>query len=541
MPLDLWSPAVGASLRRPLPVVDPHRHTAIAYIVALPAVALAAVFHLLVIARNGTQPAPVIFLIPIILGACLGGLWPGLGSTLFAALCGLYFLFRPLSSFSRPLPADIIGLGSLIFGGILISVMGERLHRVRREQASGVTAGRDAHAQAQIELRESEERFHVLIEQASDAIFLHDQDGRLSVVNKHACESLGYSREELLSMTATDVEVDFDLAAAQAEWNRIGAGETHTVYGHHRRKDGTCFPVEVRLSRCEIRGRRYYLGLARDITERRRAEQELQDLNALLEDRVAERTRELTAANQELESFSYSVSHDLRAPLRAVEGFARAMAEDYGPVLDRQGQDYLNRVIGAAGRMSQLIDDLLSLSRISQSDLERHPVDASSMARAIAEDLAGSQPERAVEFEIEQDISLCADPRLLRVLLENLLGNAFKFTSKTPVARICFGASREPGESPVCFVRDNGAGFDMQYAGRLFGAFQRLHPEGEFPGAGIGLAIVQRIVNRHCGRVWAEACPQEGATFYFLLDGQPTPAACADDRQLPADCPPRMN
>lgn len=538
MAFDLWFPAGGTSLRRPPKAVNLQHHPAIVYIVALLVTAAAAVFHLAVINRYSSQPAPIVFLLPIILSACLGGLWPGLSSTLFGVLCALYFLFGPLHQFDRLQAADNINVGSLILGGILISVMGERLLEARRERDA---ASQDVQAQAQTELRESEERFNVLIEQASDAIFLHDQEGRLSVVNKQACESLGYSRAELLSMVATDVEVDFNLAAAQAVWNRIGAGETHTVYGHHRRKDGTYFPVEVRLSRCEIRGRRYYLGLARDITERRRAEQELQDLNASLEDRVAERTRELMAANRELESFSYSVSHDLRAPLRAIEGFVRAIAEDYGCAFDRQGKEYLNRVIGAARRMSLLIDDLLRLSRITRSELTCHPVDVSSMARSIAEELAGSQPDRAVEFEIESGISLHADSRLLRVLLENLLGNAFKFTSKTASARITFGACKEAGESPVCYVRDNGAGFDMQYADKLFGAFQRLHPEGEFPGSGIGLAIVQRIVNRHRGRVWAEARPQEGATFYFSVDGQRTPAASSDQQQLSPDCPPPTN
>lgn len=369
-------------------------------------------------------------------------------------------------------------------------------------------------------LRESEELFRILVEQASDAIYLHDHEGRLSVINKQAGESLGYNQDELRSMSVTDIETDFDLAAAQAEWSRVRAGETYTLYGHHRRKDGTLFPAEVRLSLCEIHGRRYYLGLARDITERRRAEEALQDLNASLEQRVALRTRELLAANRELESFSYSVSHDLRAPLRAIDGFARALMEDYGRQLDARGLDYLNRITAASERMFQLIEDLLGLSRISRSELARQPVDASAIVRIITEQLVLSQPARAVEFDIEDGVLLYADHRMLRVMLENLLENAFKFTLHKPDARICFGSCQGSGGPKVCFVRDNGAGFDMQYAEKLFGAFQRLHSNREFPGSGIGLATVQRIINRHGGRVWAEGQPNEGATFYFTIDEQ---------------------
>ncbi len=399
------------------------------------------------------------------------------------------------------------------------------------ERYIGIVLDITARKMIEEKLRDSEERFRVLVEQASDAIFLHDHQGRFSIVNRQACESLGYTREELLSMSVTDLETDFDLASAQVAWSQVQYGETYTLCGHHRRKDGTTFPVEVRLSLCEIRGSRYYLGLVRDITDRRRAEEALQELNATLEHRVAERTRELTAANRELESFSYSVSHDLRAPLRAIDGFARALGEDYESMLDATGRDYLNRVTAAAGRMGQLIDDLLGLSRISRLDLTRHQVDVSSMARSIAEDLHRGQPGRGVEFQIKEGVTLNGDHRLLRVLLENLLGNAFKFTAKKPVARIEFGSYREADGQQVCFVRDNGAGFDLQYGHKLFGAFQRLHSVREFPGTGIGLATAQRIINRHRGRVWAEGRPNEGATFYFSISEHVEHGELADGQQ----------
>jgi len=231
---------------------------------------------------------------------------------------------------------------------------------------------------------------------------------------------------------------------------------------------------------------------------------------------VVERTIQLEAANRELEAFSYSVSHDLRAPLRGIDGFSQALLEDYADTLDDQGRDYLRRVRSATQRMAGLIDDLLNLSRITRGELRREAVDLSAQARSVAEQLRQAQPERQVEFHIADGLTAEGDPRLLRIALENLLGNAWKFTGKTDPAVIEFGLRRERGEA-IYFVRDNGAGFDMAYAGKLFGAFQRLHDVREFEGTGIGLATVQRIIRRHGGRVWAEGESGHGATFHFTL------------------------
>ncbi|HMA38083.1 MAG TPA: ATP-binding protein, partial [Chloroflexia bacterium] len=245
---------------------------------------------------------------------------------------------------------------------------------------------------------------------------------------------------------------------------------------------------------------------------------ELRQMNAALESRVRARTAELEAANRELEAFSYSVSHDLRAPLRAIDGFSQAVLDDYGGSLDDAGRQYLHRIRAAVQRMAELIDDMLRLARVTRSDMLRAPVNLSALAEQIAASLQQPTPERQVIFAIAPGICAEGDARLLRILLENLLGNAWKFTAKHPTATIAFGV--QPGTAPpVYFVRDDGAGFDMTYASRLFGAFQRLHDAGEFAGTGIGLATVARIAQRHGGRAWAEGAVEQGATVYFTLAG----------------------
>jgi two-component system, sensor histidine kinase and response regulator len=248
----------------------------------------------------------------------------------------------------------------------------------------------------------------------------------------------------------------------------------------------------------------------------RERERDVERLNTELERRVMERTAELEAANRELEAFSYSVAHDLRAPLRGIDGFTQLALERQASTLDDEARAYLQRVRAAAQRMSRLIDDLLELAHVVRSDFEREQVDLSALAAEIDLELRAAQPERKVDFVNQTGVSVNGDPTLLRVALYNLLSNAWKFTASSTNARIEFGARRENGR-PICFVRDNGVGFDMNNAGQLFGVFQRLHHVRDFPGNGIGLAIVQRAVQRHGGRVWAEAAPGVGATFWFSL------------------------
>lgn len=257
--------------------------------------------------------------------------------------------------------------------------------------------------------------------------------------------------------------------------------------------------------------------LGRQVAERARAEQEVLRLNAELEDRVRDRTAQLEAANHELEAFSFSVSHDLRAPLRAVDGFSQALLEDFPDDVPEDAKRYLTRIRNSTLRMGQLIEDLLNLSRVSRGSLERSQVDVSELARLVANEVRLHDPDRAVDISIWEGMSVQADLRLLRTALENLIGNAWKFTSKTEHARIEVGVLRD-GERQVFFVRDNGAGFSMDYADKLFSPFQRLHSPSEYTGTGIGLATVQRIIFRHGGRIWADASVGKGAAFYFTLD-----------------------
>jgi signal transduction histidine kinase len=257
------------------------------------------------------------------------------------------------------------------------------------------------------------------------------------------------------------------------------------------------------------------LVLAAAVTERKTAEEQFRRLNMELERRVRERTTQLEGTNKELEAFCYSVSHDLRAPLRTVRGFSEVLLEQYQSQLDARGQDYLRRTCDAGLQMDRLIEDLLKLSRVTRSELQHAEINLSLIAQEIAADLVKTEPGRKVEFAISPGVLANGDERLLRQVIENLLRNAWKFTRKQPEARIEFGCAH--GESSPIFVRDNGVGFDMAYSAKLFGVFQRLHSATEFAGSGVGLAIVQRIISRHGGKVWAEAKVNAGATFYFTL------------------------
>jgi len=262
-------------------------------------------------------------------------------------------------------------------------------------------------------------------------------------------------------------------------------------------------------------GNTYYDGIIEDISGRKEIERRIQQLNTALR----ERAMVLESVNHELEAFSYSVSHDLRAPLRAVDGFSRILLDEYADRLDDNGRDRLRRVRAAAQRMATLIDDLLKLSRITRAELKRENIDLSAIAAEVIDDFRNQEPSRTVQCIIQPGLIVWGDGRLLHIVLDNLLGNAWKFTSKRPDAKIEFGM-KILNDEPVYFVRDNGAGFDMAYAEKLFGAFQRLHDTNEFPGTGIGLATAQRIIHKHGGRVWAESKVEQGAAFYFTLEAR---------------------
>lgn len=258
---------------------------------------------------------------------------------------------------------------------------------------------------------------------------------------------------------------------------------------------------ETEKSKVELSNQR----LEKEIDERKRVEVQIQGVNT-----------ELLASNKELEAFSYSVSHDLRAPLRGIDGFSLALLEDYADKLDEDGKDYLHRVRAAVQRMGILIDDLLDLSRVTRAEMQLEYTDLSAIARSVLSEFRKAEPQRRVEFRIEEGLRAFVDSHLIRITLENLLGNAWKFTSKRESACIEFGKTQFDGKHPY-YVRDNGAGFDPTFADRLFGAFQRLHDKNDFPGIGVGLATVQRIINRHGGHIWAESAVEQGATFYFTL------------------------
>ena len=385
-----------------------------------------------------------------------------------------------------------------------------------------------ARKRADMALRKNEAQLQTIIENLDEGVVVSDLNGELLHANHAAQELHGHASPHEFQRDAGKFADTFELAGMDgAVWPKDRWPLARILRGEKLRG------LEVRIRRIHADWQRVFSyggTLVRDaggqplmavltigdITERKRAADVIRQLHTDLEQRIVERTAQLQAANNELEAFCYSVSHDLRAPLRGLDGFSQALSEDYADKLDAQGQNYLGRIRAGSQRMGQLIDDLLNLSRVSRGDMSRELVNLSKMVHEVADELRATAPLREAEFVVADGLFAETDPRLLRIVLTNLLGNAWKFTAKQSHARIEFGSSGENGGKEY-FMRDNGAGFDPAYSSKLFGVFQRLHSASDFPGTGIGLATVQRIVQRQGGRVWAEGKVEQGATFHFTL------------------------
>jgi PAS domain S-box-containing protein len=378
------------------------------------------------------------------------------------------------------------------------------------------------HKLAEKNLRRAQKRLLMHIEKTPLAVMEWDVNFCVTDWNISAEKIFGYSKFEALGKHANELIVPEPMKSLVSDtWAALieSKGGTRST-NENITKDGRIIVCEWHNTPLVKEDGRVIgvASMASDITKNINAQIELAEHRNRLEELVAQRTSELNYAMKEIESFSYSVSHDLRAPLRSINGFSTALFEDYYDLLDETGKEYLTRVINACDRMAHLIDDLLELSRLSRSDMKKEKVNLSSLASYAAGKLQEIEIGRKVDIQIIDNLTVDGDPRLLGVVMDNLIGNAWKYTSKNNLAKIEFGSYKK-GNETIYFVKDNGAGFNMRYVNKMFSPFQRLHGNDEFEGTGIGLATVQRLIQRHGGRVWAEGEVDKGATFYFTIDG----------------------
>jgi len=356
----------------------------------------------------------------------------------------------------------------------------------------------------------------ILFEANPNPMWVYDRETlRFLEVNDAAIEHYGYTRADFLSMTLLDIRPAGDAEAVWESVSRHPAKDATSTWTHIL-KCGEPIQVEVQVRNIDYRGYRARIASIKDVTDQQKAKALLQHNNEVLELRVAERTQQLVAANTELEAFCFSVSHDLRAPLRAIDGFSHSVLKRHGDLLSDEAKSDLERVRKASQRMSELIDALLGLARLTRQELRLQEVDLSAMARLVNEEIRSENPDRVLQCRIQPGMTVNADPRHMCLLLRNLFANAWKFTVNQPKGEIVF-ESMQTGAETIYSIRDNGAGFDMAYADKLFQPFQRLHHTSEFAGNGIGLATVNRIVSRHGGRTFAHGLINNGATIYFTL------------------------
>ena len=392
--------------------------------------------------------------------------------------------------------------------------------------AVSINAMLDSLESAENSMRDSEERYRVLFERAPDSIFIvgldGDEKGKIISANRAAAEQHGYTIDELCSMSIYDINTEESNKSTATLINRISSGEWITKEVWHYKKDTSQFPLEVHAGMVKIHGRSYILGFDRDITSRKLAEEsdrmyldQIRRLNIELNRKASD----LVAANNELETFNYSVSHDMRGPLTRISGYCQMLLED-DVLLDEPSKIYISRIYESGVWLNDMIDAMLQLAQLARAEFVTDFVSLSSVAETVIEELKRAELARNVNTIILRDVVVAGDPKLLKILMTNLLENAWKYSSQTREARIEFGM-RMDDSGPVYFVRDNGAGFDMKSANKLFKVFTRLHDPSQFNGTGIGLATVQRIVTRHGGRIWAEAETGRGATFFFTLQACP--------------------